>query len=60
MFDFEKLYVNDFIAKLAKNGVAFDERQIITDKPFKIFNNNSLIAIYEPVGDKKYKPIVIL
>lgn len=60
MFDFEKLYVNDFIAKLAKNGVAFDERQIITDKPFKIYNNNSLIAIYEPVGDKKYKPIVIL
>lgn len=60
MFDFEKLYANDFIAKLAKNGVTFDERQIITDKPFKIYNNNELIAIYEPVGNNKYKPIVIL
>ncbi len=57
--DFDRLEVNDYIAKLVSNGVMLDERQIITDKSFYVYNNNSLIAIYEPIGNNKYKPIII-
>ena len=58
--NYEKLYVNDFVAHLVKNGVTLDERQIITTKPFLIYNNDNLLAIYEPVDKNKYKPVVIL
>ncbi len=57
--DFDKLEVNDYIAKLVSNGVMLDERQIITDKVFYVYNNNSIIAIYEPIGNNKYKPVII-
>ncbi len=55
----EILRVNDFEAKLCMNGVVFDERQIKTDKPFRIYHNDKLIAIYEPVDTYKYKPVVL-
>ncbi len=57
--DFDKLEVDDYIAKLVLNGVILDERQIITDKSFYVYNNKSLIAIYEPIGNNKYKPVII-
>ena len=59
IFKFEKLEVNDYIAKLVKNGVMLDERQIKIDKPFYVINKNEIIAIYEPVDLYKYKPIII-
>lgn len=58
--DLEVLNVNDYIAHLAKNGVTLDERQIKTNKPFKVKHDNKLVAIYSPVSEYKYKPIVIL
>ena len=57
--DFDRLNVNDYIAKLALNGVVFDERQIKTDKPFYVIHKNEIIAIYEPVDEFKYKPVII-
>lgn len=57
--DFDRLNVNDYIAKLAMNGVVFDERQIKTDIPFYVIHKGEIIAIYEPVEEFKYKPVVI-
>ena len=57
--EFDRLNVNDYIAKLALNGVVFDERQIKTDKPFYVIHKNEIIAIYEPIEQYKYKPVVI-
>ena len=55
----DRLNVNDYIAKLALNGVVFDERQIKTDKPFYVIHKDEIIAIYEPIDQYKYKPVVI-
>ena len=57
--NFDRLIVNDYIAKLAMNGVVFDERQIKTDVPFYVINKEEIIAIYEPIEEYKYKPVVI-
>lgn len=57
--DFEKLEVNDYIARLAKNGVMFDERQIKTENPFYVVHNHAIIALYEVVGPYQYKPLLI-
>ena len=54
----KSIEVNDYIAKLVKNGVVLDERQFSDNEMFKIYNNNNLIAIYEPFGDKKYKLVL--
>ena len=56
---FPIITVNDYIAKLALNGVVFDERQIKTDIPFYVIHKNEIIAIYEPIEEFKYKPVVI-
>ena len=56
---FGRLTVNDYIAKLALNGVVFDERQIKIDVPFYVIHKDEIIAIYEPVEQYKYKPVVI-
>lgn len=55
----EHLEVNDYMARLVLNGVMLDERQIITDRPFIVYNQNKLIAVYEVVGENKYKPLLI-
>ena len=59
IFDYEVLEVNSFVANLARNGVVLDERQIKTTEPFYIQYNRDIIAIYEPVGEFQYKPVVI-
>ncbi len=57
--DFSFLEVNDFVAKLASNGVVLDERQIKTNQPFYIVHNHAIIALYECVDIYKYKPLII-
>ena len=55
-----KIEVSDYLAKLVKNGIEFDERQFTGDELFRVYNQNKLIAIYAPCGVNKYKPIVYL
>ncbi len=55
----EKIYVNEYMKKLIMNGVVLDERQVKTDKNILVYSNNELIAVYEPVGENEYKPVVI-
>ena len=50
--------VNEYMKKLIFNGVLLDERQIKTDKPFKVYCNNKLIAVYDIYKENTYKPIV--
>lgn len=54
----KRIDVNDYMKKLVLNGVILDERQFTYDEMFKIFHDNKLIAIYEPIGDKKYKIVI--
>ena len=54
----KSIEVNDYIAKLVKNGVVLDYRQFTENEMFKIYHNNRLIAIYEPFDDKKYKLVI--
>lgn len=56
---FRTLEVNDYIAKLVKNGVVLDERQIKTTEPFYIKHNCDIIAIYAPVEKYRYKPVLL-
>ena len=56
----KRIDVNDYIAKLVKNGVILDERQFSLNEMFKIYHNNNLIAIYEPFDGKKYKLVLKL
>ncbi len=60
LFPFESIEVNDYMASLVKNGVILDERQIITQCPFYVKHQNKTIAIYEVIGENKYKPLVLL
>ena len=56
----KSINVNDYIAKLVKNGVVLDERQFTYNEMFKIYHNDKLIAIYEPFDEKKYKLVIKL
>ena len=56
----KSIEVNDYIAKLVKNGVILDERQFSGNEMFKIYHNNKLIAIYEPFDVNKYKLVIKL
>ena len=58
-FDLPKVEVDDFMAKLVKNGVILDERQTQLNGIFYVVNNCDIIAIYEEVERFKYKPILI-
>jgi len=58
-FDFPKVEVNDYIAKLVKNGITLDERQTKLNGVFYVTHNCDIIAIYEEVDLYKYKPILI-
>ncbi|MBN2300583.1 MAG: tRNA pseudouridine(55) synthase TruB [Acholeplasmataceae bacterium] len=57
---FPTIMLNDYMIKLVKNGVYLDERQIITDQPFIVCDqNNEMIAYYEVVNQYQYKPIIV-
>lgn len=62
IFDFFKLptiEVNSYIANLIKNGVILDERQTNIDELFYVKYKNDIIAMYEPIENHKYKPLII-
>ncbi len=59
-FDLPRVEVDDYIAKLVKNGVTLDERQTDLNGIFFVTNKCDIIAIYEKVENNKYKPILIL
>ncbi|MBQ9449616.1 MAG: tRNA pseudouridine(55) synthase TruB [Acholeplasmatales bacterium] len=58
-FKYEIIDVDDYIAKLCKNGVILDERQTNTISPFYVRNNDKIIALYEPIEDNKYKIVAL-
>ncbi len=57
--DAPSIEVNDYIAKLVKNGVMLDERQADFKEIFKVYHNKKLIALYKPFNEG-YKIIVYL
>ena len=58
-FDFPKVIVDDYIAKLVKNGVELDERQTTISGNFYVCDKFGIIAIYEEKENNKYKPVLI-
>lgn len=57
---FDKLILDDYLVHLVKNGTYLDDRQIKTDKPFVVYDeNNNLIAYYEVQSVNRYQPIII-
>ena len=58
-FNFPKVEVNDYIAKLVKNGVTLDNRQTSINGIFFVVNNCDIIAIYEEIEKNIYKPVLI-
>jgi tRNA pseudouridine55 synthase len=58
-FDFPKVEVSDYIAKLVKNGITLDERQTQIKGIFFVTNKCDIIAVYEEIDNNKYKPLLI-
>ncbi len=58
-FDFPKVEVDDYIAKLVKNGITLDERQTQIKGIFFVTNKCDIIAVYEEIDNNKYKPLLI-
>ena len=58
-FNFPRVEVNDYIAKLVKNGVQLDSRQTNINGIFFVINNCDIIAIYEETDKNIYKPVII-
>lgn len=50
-------FANDYLAKLIKNGVELDERQMTVNEPFRVYYKDKLIAIYAPNKNNKYSII---
>ena len=57
---FPKVEVKDYLVPLIKNGITIDNRQTDTKEVFRVVNNNKTLALYKPVEDNKYKPVIIL
>ncbi|MDO9628890.1 MAG: tRNA pseudouridine(55) synthase TruB [Acholeplasmataceae bacterium] len=56
----QSIVLNEYMIKLVRNGVYLDQRQIDTDKPFLVKNENGeSIAYYEVIAINQYKPIII-
>ena len=58
-FDLKVLDIKDYLIPLVKNGVTLDERQTNLDEPFYVNSKDGILAIYEPVGNNKYKPLLL-
>ncbi|CCV64504.1 tRNA pseudouridine synthase B [Alteracholeplasma palmae J233] len=55
-----KLELSPYLIKLVKNGVYLDERQIVTEEPFIVVDQNKQWIAYYDVVEKnttKYKPV---
>ncbi|MBP5444567.1 MAG: tRNA pseudouridine(55) synthase TruB [Acholeplasmatales bacterium] len=57
---FPSVEVKDYLVPLIKNGIILDNRQTNTKEVFRVINNNKTLALYKPVEDNKYKPVIIL
>jgi len=58
--DYPVVVLNEYLIKLVKNGVYLDERQIETDQPFVVYDENlQMIAYYEVKNINQYKPVLI-
>lgn len=58
--DHQVITLNDYMIRLVQNGVTLDERQITTDEAFVVHDEQGhLVAYYEPIGNHKYKPVLI-
>ena len=57
---FPKVEVKDYLIPLIKNGITLDNRQTDIKEVFAVTNNNKMLALYKPVEDNKYKPVIIL
>ena len=57
---FPKVEVKDYLIPLIKNGITLDNRQTDIKEVFSVINNNKILALYKPVEDNKYKPVIIL
>lgn len=57
---FIKVEVKDYLVPLIKNGITLDNRQTDTKEVFAVTNNNKILALYKPVENNKYKPVIIL
>ena len=57
---FKRIEVKDYLVPLIKNGITLDNRQTDTKEIFSVVNNGKIIALYKPVEDNKYKPVIIL
>ena len=57
---FTKVEVKDYLVPLIKNGITLDNRQTDIKEVFAVTNKGNILALYKPVEDNKYKPIIIL
>jgi tRNA pseudouridine55 synthase len=56
---YETLVLNDYMIGLVKNGVVLDTRQMITQEPFVVLDQQgNKIALYGPYKPNQYKPIL--
>lgn len=58
-FKFPKVYIKDYLIPLVKNGITLDDRQTNLHEPFYVDSKDGILAIYEEVDRKKYKPVLI-
>lgn len=57
---YQKLILSPYLIHLVKNGIYLDERQIETDQPFVVYDeDNHMIAFYDVSGHHTYKPVLI-
>ena len=58
--DYPKLVLNDYMIRLVKNGVYLDERQLKTNHPFVVTDEQGhCIAYYEVIDINTYKPVIV-
>ena len=58
--DYPSITLSDYLIKLVKNGVYLDQRQIETDTPFIVKNEQGqMIAYYEVIEPLTYRPVLI-
>lgn len=58
--DYPQLKFDLFTTNLVKNGVWLDERQTKIDTSFVVIDeSDNILALYEPVGDGRYRPKIM-
>lgn len=59
LFNLPVVEVNEYLEKLVLNGVMLDERQAKLNTLFYVKGKSGIIAMYEPISEYKYKPLII-